>query len=32
MYPVDEHDTVVEIGDVPRPDIGAPLPLVVADD
>jgi hypothetical protein len=32
MYPVDEKDTVVEIAEAPRPDVGAPLPLVVADD
>src|SRR5262249_20229717 len=32
MYPVDELDTVVEISNAPRPDVGAPLPLVVADD
>src|SRR4029453_19179478 len=32
MYPVDELDTVVELPDCPRPDIGAPLPLVIADD
>ena len=32
MYPVDEKDTVVEISDAPRPDVGAPLPLLLADD
>jgi hypothetical protein len=32
MYPVDERDTVVELSDCPRPDIGAPLPVVLADD
>jgi len=32
MYSVDKKDTVVKISDAPRPDIGAPLPLVVADD
>jgi len=32
MYPVDEQDTVVELTDAPRPDVGAPLPLVLADD
>lgn len=32
MYPVDELDTVVGLDDCPRPDIGAPLPLVLGDD
>jgi len=32
MYPVDEQDTVIELTDAPRPDVGAPLPLVLADD
>ncbi len=32
MYQVDDLDTVVEITDMPRPDVGAPLPLVLADD
>jgi hypothetical protein len=32
MYDVDSLDTVVELADVPRPDIGAPLPLVVSDE
>jgi len=32
MYPVDKHDAVVEITDAPRPDVGAPLPLVLGDD
>jgi hypothetical protein len=32
MYPVDEKDTVVELTDAPRPDVVAPLPLVLADD
>jgi hypothetical protein len=30
MYQVDQRDSVVELHDVPRPDIGAPLPAVVA--
>jgi hypothetical protein len=30
MYQVDERDSVVKLDDVPRPDIGAPLPAVVA--
>jgi hypothetical protein len=32
MYPVDELDTAVQLKDVPPPDIGAPLPVVLADD
>jgi hypothetical protein len=32
MYPVDERDIVVQLTDAPRPDVGAPLPLVLADD
>ena len=32
MYQVDGLDTVVELTDCPRPDIGAPLPVVLADD
>src|SRR5262245_23483995 len=32
MYPVDELDTVVALGHVPRPDVGAPLPVVLADE
>ena len=30
MYQVDEHDLVIKVDDVPQPDIGAPLPAVVA--
>ena len=30
MYEVDEHDSVVELRDVPQSDVGAPLPAVVA--
>ena len=30
MYQVDQRDSVVELYDVPRPDVGAPLPAVVA--
>lgn len=30
MYQVDQRDVVVQLHDVPRPDIGAPLPTVVA--
>ena len=32
MYAVDERDSVTEINDVPAPDIGAPIPVVVADE
>jgi len=32
MYQVDELDIVVGLDDCPRPDIGAPLPLVLGDD
>jgi hypothetical protein len=32
VYEVDELDTVVELHDVPRPDIGAPLPHLVSDE
>ncbi len=32
MYQVDERDTVVELKTAPQSDIGAPLPLVIADD
>jgi hypothetical protein len=32
VYQVDSLDTVVELHDAPRPDIGAPLPLVVSDE
>lgn len=30
MYHVDQRDSVIELQDVPRPDIGAPFPTVVA--
>jgi hypothetical protein len=29
MYAVDELDSVVELPDAPRPDVGAPLPAIV---
>ncbi len=32
MYEVDSLDSVAELPDAPRPDIGAPLPLVVSDE
>ena len=32
MYEVDDLDSVVEVHDAPKPDIGAPLPHVVADE
>lgn len=32
MYAIDEHDRVVELTDVPRSAVGAPLPLVLASD
>jgi hypothetical protein len=32
MYPVDEHDRVVEIGDIPQCDVGAPCPVVFSDE
>jgi len=32
MYEVDDRDTVVELSDAPQPDVGAPLPHVIADD
>jgi hypothetical protein len=32
MYDVDELDEVAEIRDLPRPDTGAPLPVLVADE
>jgi hypothetical protein len=32
VYEVDSLDTVVELHDVPRPDIGAPLPLILCDE
>ena len=30
MYLIDERDSVIELGDVPSPDVGAPSPMVVA--
>jgi hypothetical protein len=32
VYEVDSLDTVVELRDAPRPDIGAPLPMVLCDE
>ena len=32
MYPVDERDQVVEIHGLPQSDVGAPDPIVVADE
>lgn len=32
MYEVDDQDEVTELTSAPRPDIGAPLPLVLADE
>ncbi len=32
MYVVDEQDAVVELHDVPKADIGAPLPLLLSDE
>jgi hypothetical protein len=32
MYDVDDHDQVVPVPDVPQSDVGAPLPLVLADE
>src|SRR5687768_2548117 len=32
MYRVDEQDGVVEVGDVPQSSVGAPLPVVLADE
>jgi hypothetical protein len=32
MYSVDDRDTVIEVQDAPRPDVGAPLPTILADD
>jgi hypothetical protein len=30
MYSVDEKDSVVSLGDVPRPDVDAPKPVILA--
>jgi hypothetical protein len=32
MYTVDRHDRVVELAEVLRPSVGAPLPVVLADE
>ena len=32
MYSVDNQDRVVELKDVPQPDVGAPFPLVISDE
>jgi hypothetical protein len=32
MYPVDERDKVIELQGVPRPSVGAPLPVVLSDE
>ena len=32
MYSVDAQDHVIELGDVPQSDIGAPLPVVLSDE
>ncbi len=32
MYEVDDRDTVVELHDAPRPDVGAPLPHLICDE
>ncbi len=32
MYAVDGHDTVVLLAELPQPDIGAPVPALVADE
>ncbi len=32
MYDVDERDRVVELTDVPQPSVGAPRPIVLADE
>lgn len=32
MYPIDEHDRVVELDGIPKPNSGAPEPIVVADE
>ena len=30
MYSVDEKDTIVSLSDIPRPDAGAPRPVILA--
>jgi hypothetical protein len=32
MYTVDDDDVVIELGNVPQSDVGAPLPVVVCDE
>jgi len=32
MYEADSKDIVVELAEVPKPDIGAPTPTLVSDD
>lgn len=32
MYEIDSLDEVVELSGVPRPEVGAPMPIVIADD
>jgi hypothetical protein len=32
MYPVDEHDRVVPLEGIPKPEPGAPEPIVIADE
>lgn len=32
MYTVDNQDVVIEVSDAPRPDVGAPLPLILSDE
>jgi hypothetical protein len=32
MYPVDDLDSVLKVHTAPWPDVGAPLPVIVADD
>jgi hypothetical protein len=32
MYEVDRRDTVIELHNAPRPDAGAPLPLILSDE
>lgn len=32
MYEIDERDRVIEIGDLPQSSVGAPLPVVLADE
>lgn len=32
VYPIDDRDAVVELGDIPKPRGGAPMPFILADD